>query len=1767
MENNQIYIENIGIGLLNVSNLYNLDLKLNEYLVVGQRNNFEPLNSIDNEYNLIVNNNGVGVNTTRRELLNTNAGLLVNNNIVCKGKIIAETIEFQNFTLDNNITSTDLAELIKKVNSNLFLYPGFNYNSSLYKTVYSPSYLSIGNFASTYLNAHPLKISDSPNGSASNIHFAIYNGANNEFEQSKFTCGMLGFNPKTPANICTTTGMSLEFHISKQSTKLDELYLNGTGLPLYTNDSNYPQLSIDYNGTVNVNKNLCDLTLNYNNNEYTPKLFVNGTHYATNIFMYDRFSKSNLHLSDIYMHKSDLTLKPNQLYGGDFTKAEFNFTSNLNIGKQGDSFLLTVNDSALIKNTLTTENLRAGRTSIDGIAEFNRTTYFNNTTVFSDDISINKSLNIGNDLFIGGHRINTCNLDFALNGLNYDNQSNLNISGRLGTGILAIDNYDHQFNIIKRKSDRFEIYMNDMSELTTDSSKVFIGHTNLKNLNGNYDNSLVFLTQKNIRWHNFYFYPGKEREGLRGFRTISPTLAIMENNRIGINTNLPSRNLDIIGDTIANDYYIRKNNQEYKINQIYLNQSQSSILKVNSLDINLVDNQTYKNKKTFNITGGINSYNGYFEGESRLATFINYDSFNIASINSNIGIGVIRTDNIYPIPLQIRNNNTTLNNNSIIRLYRGIRGGGFNNDSLYTGIDFCDFDMPLPLQNRNYYKWFIYKNHKNSDILPGVFQIGYTNNTVAPTHSCMNFYYDDIYNKYFIDINNSRVDYNYDRNTAVSIKGNVDIHGNLNLVGENSTYNINGVIIGSFSNPVIPKLSSTSSSYYNYQADNNNDVSIVANKIGLLPNKTIVFGYNKDDWIYQKVNSIQTTTNEDNALSLFYNNKDYINDNFPPIISKFYNKSFKNYNSRPDIAIIQQGIIYDNTSAGTITNKVDLKLKGYSDTTIYEITPNDTTPFITFINNNNKNQVNIGNKIFYTNNSIIYPTTAVHINDDFEYLLRLTNVTKAVKVALANDTNIWTISADNKLDVEFNSNSLINITSNGSMIFNNYKFIDNKNYIQESTINLNSIANKSTLECTNFYYNDYKNTNEIIDGRNGFIQTHYSNIQISQINSYFDSYDDYYDTSISRFVYSINDSNLPLIDTNNNPLINYIIVNSNKTVDKTFNLNFKLNPKNQNLDFKYLDNTPVNETDKIIRLIPSLYSYDTNINAFIKTSNNYEVDYGIEDFNLRLNYIIPKTSNLDDLSINSRIVDYSKTSNYLNSNFYNLNLQTFLNVKNNNNFANYSIKTLSNNFEVINNSSNHMLSTVNKIYYYPYVDVPMDEIEINLIYRYNLRNDINIPANFYNNNYSNLTSILSIENSNAIINNSNTYLTTDIIGTASGFPINIHPKEIVCSNLSSDITNKLYPIEINNIPLLNITLSITKNNYFDYYVFDPLYSDIPFPIMINNYKPHLTLKNYINSRYTAPHKIYSYDDKYEIHHANSRLLSIDSNGNINTNGSMTVKDVYLSGDIYNTSGNKFTSLYENLAGSNFILNKTNILMNGSNLFLNSSPLNKGGIIINRGDIYSSNNLFEINNYADNDNFITLKSVSDSSIVNFFGINNFYKFGASNGNFGIWKTNNSTILSSQYVNNNFDNFSNVINFDYSSGINNYPIININGAIKSSSNLSINDMDIYHDNSLNYKVRVHGNMKVDGAVMSSSDIRIKSEIRKIDSALDKICRLNGITYDNNTNGGKRETGLIAQEVKEVLPEAVFEDERGYLNIAYGNLMGIVIEAIKEIKLLIK
>ncbi|WP_188013154.1 tail fiber domain-containing protein [Photobacterium damselae] len=99
---------------------------------------------------------------------------------------------------------------------------------------------------------------------------------------------------------------------------------------------------------------------------------------------------------------------------------------------------------------------------------------------------------------------------------------------------------------------------------------------------------------------------------------------------------------------------------------------------------------------------------------------------------------------------------------------------------------------------------------------------------------------------------------------------------------------------------------------------------------------------------------------------------------------------------------------------------------------------------------------------------------------------------------------------------------------------------------------------------------------------------------------------------------------------------------------------------------------------------------------------------------------------------------------------------------------------------------------------------------------------------------------------------------------------------------------------------------------------------------------------------------------------------------------------------------------------------------------------------------------------------------------------------------------------------------------------------------------------------------GDFRSSGNVIAYSDERIKTNIRVIDNALDKVCQIRGVTYDRtDIEGNNRHVGVIAQEVEKVLPEAVSTtrneslDIDDFKSVAYGNMVGLLIEAIKELK----
>ena len=98
---------------------------------------------------------------------------------------------------------------------------------------------------------------------------------------------------------------------------------------------------------------------------------------------------------------------------------------------------------------------------------------------------------------------------------------------------------------------------------------------------------------------------------------------------------------------------------------------------------------------------------------------------------------------------------------------------------------------------------------------------------------------------------------------------------------------------------------------------------------------------------------------------------------------------------------------------------------------------------------------------------------------------------------------------------------------------------------------------------------------------------------------------------------------------------------------------------------------------------------------------------------------------------------------------------------------------------------------------------------------------------------------------------------------------------------------------------------------------------------------------------------------------------------------------------------------------------------------------------------------------------------------------------------------------------------------------------------------------------------GNFVAEGNVTaygSASDIRLKENIERIADPIDKVKQLDGITFDYKKDGS-RSTGLIAQQLIEVLPEVVYEEsdlDSGdtHYAVRYGQVVGLLVEAVKEL-----
>jgi hypothetical protein len=109
------------------------------------------------------------------------------------------------------------------------------------------------------------------------------------------------------------------------------------------------------------------------------------------------------------------------------------------------------------------------------------------------------------------------------------------------------------------------------------------------------------------------------------------------------------------------------------------------------------------------------------------------------------------------------------------------------------------------------------------------------------------------------------------------------------------------------------------------------------------------------------------------------------------------------------------------------------------------------------------------------------------------------------------------------------------------------------------------------------------------------------------------------------------------------------------------------------------------------------------------------------------------------------------------------------------------------------------------------------------------------------------------------------------------------------------------------------------------------------------------------------------------------------------------------------------------------------------------------------------------------------------------------------------------------------------------------------------------------SSSYEIYVTGAIYATGDIVAFSDARLKENVYTIDNPLAKVCALRGVYFNRIDDETKRkQTGVIAQEVLEVMPEVVTHSETTdaegntgeEYGVNYGALVGVLIEAVKEL-----
>ena len=240
---------------------------------------------------------------------------------------------------------------------------------------------------------------------------------------------------------------------------------------------------------------------------------------------------------------------------------------------------------------------------------------------------------------------------------------------------------------------------------------------------------------------------------------------------------------------------------------------------------------------------------------------------------------------------------------------------------------------------------------------------------------------------------------------------------------------------------------------------------------------------------------------------------------------------------------------------------------------------------------------------------------------------------------------------------------------------------------------------------------------------------------------------------------------------------------------------------------------------------------------------------------------------------------------------------------------------------------------------------------------------------------------------------------------------------------------------------------------------------------------------------------------------------------------------------------KYDTVYFNVVNDELTINPDSISTTGGN---SSGTINASNIKL--GKMSATHLNYDSNFTIASDGF----SLSLSSNIN---IGN----GGGNAIANNYVGSNYYLNVNGIINFNSSNVSDMLNISYINS-NILSLNTLNTTINNNTSIK-NNLGVNGNYSSNYELFVNGNIAATINIGVTSDERLKTNIHNIDNSLDKIKKCRGVYFDRIENN-KKYIGVIAQEIEKILPEVVMTNDDGYKIVLYQNIIGVLIEAIKEI-----